>query len=216
MTLQDLTRLVSLGEGPFLEFKRKVPRPERIAKELIAFANTRGGQLLLGVDDDGAIVGVRDAHEEEFALDEALSTHCEPSLTIRTENIPVTRRREVIVVHVAESDSKPHFLLHCDKTKTAYVRVEDMSIEASRERVGLLRKEKAPSDVKFTFGDNELLLMRYLEQYGRITVDQFATIANLPGRRASHILVLLARARIIRLHSTAEDDYFTLVYQAMS
>ena len=55
MTLQELNQLASLGEGPSLEFKRKVPRPERIAKEVIAFANTRGGRLLLGVDDDGTI-----------------------------------------------------------------------------------------------------------------------------------------------------------------
>ena len=56
LDLRDLQRLVALGEGLTIEFKRRVPRPARIAKEVIALANAQGGKLLLGVDDDGTIV----------------------------------------------------------------------------------------------------------------------------------------------------------------
>jgi predicted HTH transcriptional regulator len=66
MTLRELSQLTGLGEGQHLEFKKRVPGPERIAKEMIAFANTGGGRLLLGVDDDGSVVGVKDAAEEEY------------------------------------------------------------------------------------------------------------------------------------------------------
>ena len=72
MTHEDLKRLVLLGEGPRLEFKNRVPRPYRIAREVIAFANTDGGTVLIGVDDDGTILGLRDAEEELFALSTAL------------------------------------------------------------------------------------------------------------------------------------------------
>ena len=41
--LRDLQRLVALGEGLTIEFKRRVPRPERIAKEVFALAITQGG-----------------------------------------------------------------------------------------------------------------------------------------------------------------------------
>ena len=68
MNLEELNRVVQLGEGLTLEFKTRVPKPERIAKEVIAFANTIGGRLLLGVDDDGTVKGVRDSDEEEYAL----------------------------------------------------------------------------------------------------------------------------------------------------
>ena len=67
MTLEEIKRLVARGEGRHLEFKRRVPEPERVAKEVVAFANSGGGRLLLGVDDDGTIVGVRDSEEEEFS-----------------------------------------------------------------------------------------------------------------------------------------------------
>jgi predicted HTH transcriptional regulator len=97
MDLRDLKRYVSLGEGMHTEFKRRMPRPERIAKEAIAFANAAGGRIFLGVDDDGTIMGVRDAVEEEFALVQALTAHVAPAFLVRIERVPVTPKREVLV-----------------------------------------------------------------------------------------------------------------------
>lgn len=211
MTLQELSQLVSLGEGLHLEFKRKVPRPERFAKEIIAFANTRGGRVLIGVDDDGRLAGVRDAEEEEYALRQALDGRCDPPVEITTERVPVSRRRNVILVTVPRSTRKPHFLVNGEDAKpTAYVRVNDMSIEASREAVRLMREGQRDRDVLFEFGENEQMLLRYLDSYGRITVRQFARLAGIPRRRASQTLVLLTRANVLRLHPDLGDDYFTL------
>lgn len=212
MTLQELTQLSSLGEGMHLEFKRKVPRPERIAKEAIAFANTHGGRLLLGVDDDGSVVGVRDAEEEEFALKGALTAHCDPPLAFTTEHVQVSEKRYVIIVHVPESGDKPHFLVDGEAARTAYIRVDDMSVEASREHLRLMRRRNGEEKVTFEFGEKELLLMRYLEHYGRITVKQFASMAQVSLRSASQTLVLLTRANVLRLHADVQDDYFTLAY----
>jgi len=89
--------------------------------------------------------------------------------------------------------------------------VEDKSVEASREVVALMRGEEADS-VRFEFGDKELMLMRYLDAYGQITVRQFATLADIPRRRASATLVLLTRANVLRLHPDDRQDYFTLAY----
>ena len=50
--------LIAQGESKTLEFKRELPRFEQIAKTVIAFANTSGGKLLIGVDDNGSLVGV--------------------------------------------------------------------------------------------------------------------------------------------------------------
>lgn len=212
MTLQEVNQLASLGEGLNLEFKRKVPKPERIAKEVIAFANTHGGRLLLGVDDDGSVVGVRDAEEEEFALQHALNAHCDPPVPFDVAHVAVTNRRFVIVVHVPESDEKPHYLVNGGEARVAYVRVDDQSVEASREHVRLMRNAPAEGKVTFEFGEKELMLMRYLETYGQITVRQFASLANIPRKRASQTLVLLTRANILRLHPDPKHDYFTLAY----
>ena len=111
MTLRELEQLVGLGEGLSLEFKRQVPRPKRIAKEVVALANTHGGRIVLGVDDDGTITGVNDASEEKFLLRQATQSHCDPAVEYRTERVGVGDRRDVLVVVVPESASKPHFVI---------------------------------------------------------------------------------------------------------
>lgn len=213
MTFQELKQLAALGEGPSLEFKRKVPRPQRIAKEIIALANTDGGRILLGVDDDGTLKGVDDASEEEFMLRHAVKNHCWPEVAYETDRVVVAPRRDVIVVTVPESDEKPHKLIANGTEGAAYVRVNEMSVEASPESVELMRNGQAEDDgVTVQFGEKESLLMRYLNDYGRITVEQFAQLANISSGRASETLISMTKANVLRLHADRKEDYFTLAY----
>ena len=78
MTFQELRRLVSHGESETLEFKRKVAHPEKIVKEIVAFANTKGGKLLIGVSDDGTIPGVKFPEDEIYALNNTIEKLCKP------------------------------------------------------------------------------------------------------------------------------------------
>ncbi len=216
MTLQELKQLVSLGEGISLEFKHKVPHGERIAKEMIALANTQGGRILLGVSDDGTIAGVDDAAEEEFVLDRAMRRHVSPPVEYSTERIYTQTGRDVILVSVPESSQKPHHLIpgsdgiHGDGT--AYVRVEEMSVEASPESIQMMHERQGETGITFQFGETESLLMRYLDDYGRITVAEFAKLADISPQEASDTLVRLARANLLQLHADREEDYFTLAY----
>ena len=215
MTLRELKQLVSLGEGISLEFKRRVPRDERIAKEVIALANTQGGRILVGVDDEGEITGLDDASEQEFLLRRAIDRRTQPIVDVRTERIVVAPRRDVILVTVPESNQKPHQLVGDDDPSgdgTAYVRVEDMSVEASEESVEMMESANSVNGVTFEFGEAESLLMRYLDDYGRITVGEYAKLADISAERASATLVRLSKANLLRLHADRKEDYFTLAY----
>jgi predicted HTH transcriptional regulator len=214
MTLRELEQLVSLGEGISLEFKRRVPRPERIAKEIVALANTNGGRIVLGVSDDGTIEGFENVSEQQFLLRQATNAHCDPPVEYETERVVVGDRRDVIVVHVPESPDKPH-LLAADgaEDQPVYVRVEDRSVVASAETTERLRhQEDGDEGVTFEFGETESLLMRYLDDYGRITVSQLAQLADISAERASQTLLRLTRADLLHLHSAEDGDYFTLNY----
>jgi len=212
MHLNDVVRLAAMGEGLCIEFKKKVPTAERLSKEAIALANTEGGYILVGVEDNGQVTGVRDALEEEYVARGALDAHCDPLLHYTTERVRVTPKREVLVINIPKSDRRPHFLRDEQGQRgVAYVRVDASSIEASREAVRLLRLREQEERVTFQFGHKEQLLMRYLDQYGRITVTQFAEMAGIPTRNASQTLVLLTRANVLRLHYDTRADFFTLV-----
>ena len=216
MTLDDVRRLAAMGEGRHLEFKNRVPRPERIAREVIALANTDGGKVLLGIDDDGTVLGVKDAQEEFFALQQALADRILPPVDLGFEPVRISRTREVLVVHVPASPDRPHVLLpdrRPDGTlpkRRAFVRVADQSVEASREAVALMRAESRGDAVTFTFGDAERRLLEYLDRYERVTVREYARMAQVPPWRASKDLVMLARAGIVTLHPReGGEDFFT-------
>lgn len=212
MHLNDVVRLAAMGEGLCIEFKKKVPTAERLTKEAVALANTEGGYILVGVEDNGQVTGVRDALEEEYVARAALDTYADPLLYYTTERIRVTPKREVLVINIPKSDRRPHYLRdEFGNRAAAYVRVESNSVEASREAVRLLRLREQGERVTFQFGQKEQLLMRYLDQYGRITVPQFAEMAGIPTRNASQTLVLLTRANVLQLHYDTRADYFTLV-----
>jgi predicted HTH transcriptional regulator len=66
LDLRNLKHLVRHGEGQRLEFKMKVKFPEKIIKELVAFANSDGGHLFVGVADDGQIDGSKFVDEDQF------------------------------------------------------------------------------------------------------------------------------------------------------
>lgn len=220
VTLRELTRLARVGEGEHLEFKRRVPEGPRVARELVALANSTGGRLLLGVADDGEVAGLQYAAEERFALRHAAERYCRPPVDYDTETVPLDgrsaqdRRRDVIVVTVQESAQKPHMLEETEagadeKSGVAYVRVGEMSVEASPEAVALMEADEEVG-VTFQFGENEQLLMRYLEEYTRVTVGQFAKMAGIDEVEASSTLLTLAKADILRIQADREEDYFVL------
>ncbi|MCK4528526.1 putative DNA binding domain-containing protein, partial [candidate division WOR-3 bacterium] len=62
----SIIQLVSMPEGKTLEFKRDISSPKNILKTLVAFANTAGGRLIIGVEDDTReVLGVEDRLDEE-------------------------------------------------------------------------------------------------------------------------------------------------------
>ena len=92
MNIHDLKLLITEGEGFELEFKRKISSPLKIAKTISAFANTRGGIILFGVDDDGSIVGVESEKTELDLIDEAAELFCEPLISVNIKIVPYNHR----------------------------------------------------------------------------------------------------------------------------
>jgi predicted HTH transcriptional regulator len=219
MDYKDVTRIIEEGEGFEVEFKRKVTTPEKIARALIAFANTKGGHILFGVDDDGSIVGVESEKSEVDLIHQAASEFCFPGIEPSID-IVAFDGEDVIVVYVEESRDKPHYFTGNsngstqgeDETKV-FIRVNDKTIMASKEVVKILRdgRPDAPP-MHFEIGENEKRLFRYLDEHERITAREFSNLVNISEQRASRILVSLVRAGVVRIHTLEKSDFFTLAY----
>jgi predicted HTH transcriptional regulator len=210
MQLADLRRLVTAGENTYIEFKREIPSAEKIAREISAIANTHGGTLLVGVDDDGSIVGVQGYEEQEYLLDLAVNQLCEPAVSIEVEIVSVSRKRDVLVVSIGEAEKKPISVIG-EEGRQYYVRDRDKSVKASRERVKVLRKQTSGVGVTFEFGYNEQLLLRYLDEYGRITVNAYANLIDVGRKKAAAILVNLTSAGILQMNRADDDmEWFSM------
>ena len=129
--MADLHHLIRQGEGERLEFKKKTTHPTRISRTLVSLANTHGGQVLVGVDDEGRIVGVRDAEEEIYLLRQAAEHYADPPLTLRIRELE-TDGRTILLVTVPESSRKPHRAQVADGDWRGYVRVHDESVQTSQ------------------------------------------------------------------------------------
>ena len=110
MAIRDIKKLVLEGETEILEFKKKANFPEKIVKEIVAFANTRGGRLLIGVDDDGTVTGVKNYEEDIYSLNEAITNYCIPSIKYQLDVVKMNEKRAVLHYNIYESKDKPHYV----------------------------------------------------------------------------------------------------------
>ena len=102
MTPTELRQIVANGEGPTVEFKREFNTA--IDKELVAFANSNGGLVLIGVSDDAVIVGIsEDLRRLEERIMGVCRANCRPSLTPEVEVVTIDGEN-VVVVKIQESD----------------------------------------------------------------------------------------------------------------
>lgn len=211
MQLQDVKKLVSQGEGLHIEFKRKANFPEKIMKEAVAFANTAGGYLFIGVDDSGAITGVAHPDEDHYLMEHALETLITPAMAYSYERVPVSRHGDsVLVYHIPEQEGKPYYVKAPDGELIAYVRREDRSIQASPQVREIMKLATRRKQLRFEFGDKERELLKYIDRMGSITLEEFATLADIPKKRASRTLVLMTSCNVIRVEPNENADRYYL------
>ncbi len=170
MTRDELLVLIRNGENSGVEFKREWSDPRAFAKELVALANMDGGRVLMGVNDDGTVVGVTQPDLEERVMTAARDK-------VRPELIPyfemvrdVEPGRDVAVVRV-DRGWTVHHVWH-DNHRTYYIRVGSQSREASQDELarllqqrGALRSEIQPVSRS---GIGDIDMRRVVDYFGRV------------------------------------------------
>lgn len=204
----NIKRLILEGEGVQLDFKKTITHLHKIAKTMVAFANNKGGKLLIGVLDDGSIKGVKSEDEEKYMLTQAATHYCNPPLEpVFTEY--TVDGVIVLVAEIAESNTKPHYALGEDDKWWVYIRVKDKSVLASKIVIDVLRKETRGENALIEFSSKEKALLEYLHTNERITLPEYCKLINISRRRASRILVNLLLSGVIRVHTTEKTEFYT-------
>ena len=188
MKKSELKDLIEGGENLYCEFKRKFSTSEKISKEMIAFANTKGGFILFGIDDNKEIVGVESEKSESELINDTALNYCEPPVLFNLEYIDMNGK-EIVVVEIPESKKKPHriqdFLPEFDINKAIVtIRVNDKCIQASKEMVRILRAQTNELQLKKYFiGPIEKIVFDYLTKNDTISVKSLSNLGNISERR---------------------------------
>jgi predicted HTH transcriptional regulator len=208
--MPSIKNLILQGEGVMLDFKKTITSTEKIAKSLVAFANNKGGKLLIGVADDGSIKGVKSEEEEKYMILTSAHQFCKPAIEPYFEEIYVDDKL-VLVVNIPQSDTKPHYALDDQKKWWAYIRIDDKSVLASRIILEVLKQEYKTDGVLISYSDNEKKLLEYLAQNEKITLKEFSKLLRSSYRKAQKVLVNLILTNVIKSHSSEKEEYFTAV-----
>jgi ATP-dependent DNA helicase RecG len=160
-------QLIDQGENAQIEFKSAQVRPDSVAREIVSFANTLGGTLLIGIEDNGTVSGI-DRDDYETWLANISRNNIMPALQIGISRT-VIDDKTVYVVEVPKGKDKPYQTLD----GKYWLRVGSTNRTATKEELsrlfqqaGLIHFDTAPvADTGREGIDNQLVHTYYHTYY---------------------------------------------------
>ncbi|MBU1099676.1 MAG: ATP-binding protein [Bacteroidetes bacterium] len=216
MNKKKLLDIIRNGENLRVEFKQRFSSFEKIAKEMIALANTKGGYIILGIDDDHSLYGLDNEKGDVELLNKTAQEYCVPPIDLKIQHFEIDER-DIILAEIPESKIKPHRIQDYKedldiRTAQVFIRVSENSVHASKEMIKLLQASESGSKLKnYEIGKNEKIVFSYLEDNDTINVKTLNEIANISGRRASRTLIKMVRANLLMIHTKDNGEtYFSI------
>lgn len=187
METNHIQKLIAEGEHQMLDFKFEISDCKKIARSLVAFANTDGGRLLIGVKDNGVISGIR-SEEEKHMIQTAAELYCKPEVKFSAKEWNINGKT-VLEIIIPKSCHHKHKAPDHNNIYKVYVRVKDENIVANSILMKVWKHENDKNIVKITFSEEEKMLLKYLDEHKTISFDEFLEISHLKKKAAENILV---------------------------
>ncbi len=127
MNEQEIKAITKKGEGHYIEFKREDENNKDFAKTIVSFANADGGKILIGVGDNGEIIGVSDVDKLMRRIDDISLNLCSPPITVLQESV-IVDNRQIVIVYVPKGIQRPY-----ETGGITYIRSSNRIRSASRE-----------------------------------------------------------------------------------
>jgi ATP-dependent DNA helicase RecG len=139
--VMDIELILRSPESKTVEFKRDLTSPDGVLRSIVAFANSAGGVLVVGVEDKTRrVVGSSSPLADEEKLASLIADRIEPRLVPDIAIVP-WRRTQLLVVSVQLSPLRPHRARLGNRSPTAYVRLGSTNREADPQLIGQLQRE---------------------------------------------------------------------------
>lgn len=182
--------LVAQGEHRQQDFKHQITDAEKLARSVSAFANTVGGRLLIGVNDDGVVTGVK-SDEEIFMMNRAAYSCCTPEADINFKTYHADGHN-VVIATIPPATVRPVCAIDAEGHKTAYVRIKDQNVVASPVIVEMWKQEQRDENI-MPYTDTESHMMEMIRLNPHQPLQVISKIAHI-----KRFLVIKVLARLIR------------------
>jgi predicted HTH transcriptional regulator len=199
-----IKRLIQEGEHQQLDFKFEISDSRKIAKTLVAFSNTDGGTLLIGVKDNGNITGVR-SDEEFFMVQAAAGMYCKPEIVFESKRW-IIDGKTVLEVIISKGLNFPYFAQTEPNKWLAYIRVKDENILATAVHMKVWKNKTHDRGILMGYSEKVKKLLEYLEFNQSISISKFCRTAFLPKSAAENILADLIYFGLIE--AVYKDHHF--------
>lgn len=140
----SLQKSIQDGEGKTIEFKVELPNSNTLAKTIIAFSNTGGGKLIVGVNDQGEIIGLEpdvNIFELKDKVASIIYETCYPTVLpdIYTTTID---NQLLLIIEVYRGNLLPYYIKNKGKNEGVYIRVGATNRKASHENILELERQR--------------------------------------------------------------------------
>jgi hypothetical protein len=203
-----LANLIAQGEHGQLDFKYAISDSKKVVRSITAFANTNGGRLLIGVKDNGNIVGVK-SDEEYYMIEAAAQMYCRPPVPFTSQEWHVNGKT-VLEIMIDPSPYKPVSAPDKDGKYMVYIRVHDQNLLANTVLLKVWKREKTGHGALFKLEGPERFLIDYLGKHTDITKSKFGRLASIPMHKVEKILVDMVSANILTMTFTEKQVLYSL------
>jgi len=201
--------LIAQGEHQQLDFKFEISDAAKIARSLVAFANTDGGKLLIGVKDNGVIAGVR-SEEEKFMIENAAQRYCKPEIQFQSKAW-IVDGKQVLEIDIPVSKSIPHRAPDQQNgSYKAFVRVNDQNLLANGVLMKVWKKRESGKNIHFEYSEVAQKLLGHLKNNEQITLTETKKITGLSKFKTEQLLSDLILLEIIEMRLKEAETTFLL------
>jgi len=195
LSVNPIYKLIAQGEHQRQDFKYCINDSRKIARSLVAFANSDGGRLLIGVKDNGKIIGIS-SDEEYYMVEAAAKIYSRPKIDFTTQQWDVDGK-VVLEIIIEPSALRPHFAQDENANWISFIRRDDENILANGVLLKSWKLEKNRGGIYFSYDEPRKILIEYLNENGSITLSKFARLAQISRLHAENILAELLTLKYI-------------------
>ncbi|NWH05566.1 AlbA family DNA-binding domain-containing protein [Desulfobacter latus] len=196
--MKTIEKIIQLQESKVLEFKRDISSFKPILKTIVAFANTAGGTIVIGVDDDKTVIGIEDVLQAEESLASSISDGIMPGMMPEIEIVSF-QGVHLLLIKVARWRG-PFYLKSQGPEQGVYIRLGSTNRKAGDEILKELKRSSSGIyfDQMPCIGTNETeFIKRNTRLYSKIESFHREDIPSYPEIAVREVLI----------NSLAHTDY---------